>query len=482
MIRPTGTDPRIFGIDPHGAHAPPTTGKKIHLRRFSGQPCRRAETRERMFPRMTQDVYRVPVCHHPLRAAVRVPGSKSITNRALPMAALALGESHLSGALFSDDSRYFIDCLRRLGYTIETDEQQAAVTVQGAGVRPLVHPGGLDLFVGNSGTTARFVTALVSLGQGRYRVDGVKRMRERPMAAMVEALTQMGVDACDEMGTGCPPLVVEASGLGGGEVVVGGKDSSQFVSGLLIAAPYARSPVQLEVRGELVSKPYVDMTVAMMRQFGAHVDASGQRYTVYTKPYQARDYEIEPDASGASYFLAAAAVCGGTVEIAGLSDHSLQGDAGFAQVLERMGCSVRYRHGTISLTGPTDGLCGIDVDLFAMSDMTPTLAAIAPLAKEPVIIRNVANIRLKETDRIRACVTELRRFGVSVSEFADGLRIEPCASLQSGVSVHTYDDHRIAMAFSILGLRTPGTLIENPGCTAKTYPDFFRDLEQAIRK
>ncbi len=430
---------------------------------------------------MTQNAYHVPVCNRPLRAVVRVPGSKSITNRALPMAALALGESHLSGALFSDDSRYFIDCLRRLGYTVETDEQRAAVTVHGAGARPLVHPGGLDLFVGNSGTTARFMTAFVSLGQGRYRVDGVSRMRERPMAAMVTALSHMGVDARDEMGTGCPPLVVEASGLAGGEVVISGKDSSQFVSGLLIAAPYARSAVQLEVQAELVSKPYVDMTVAMMRQFGAHVDASGQRYTVYTEPYQARDYEIEPDASGASYFLAAAAVCGGTVKIVGLSDHSLQGDAGFAQVLERMGCRIRYNTGEMELTGPSEGLRGIDVDLFTMSDMAPTLAAIAPLAKEPVTIRNVANIRLKETDRIRACVTELRRFGVIVNEFEDGLRIEPCASLQSGVSVHTYDDHRIAMAFSILGLRVPGTIIEDPGCTAKTYPDFFGNLEQAIR-
>ena len=441
-----------------------------------------AETRERMFPQMTQNAYHVPVCNHPLRAVVRVPGSKSITNRALPMAALALGESHLSGALFSDDSRYFIDCLRRLGYTVETDEQRAAVTVHGAGARPLVHPGGLDLFVGNSGTTARFMTAFVSLGQGRYRVDGVTRMRERPMAAMVTALSHMGVDARDEMGTGCPPLVVEASGLPGGEVVVSGKDSSQFVSGLLIAAPYARSTVQLEVQGELVSKPYVDMTVAMMRQFGAHVDASGQRYTVHTEPYQARDYAIEPDASGASYFLAAAAVCGGTVKIVGLSDHSLQGDAGFAKVLERMGCRIRYKTGEMELTGPSEGLRGIDVDLFTMSDMAPTLAAIAPLAKEPVTIRNVANIRLKETDRIHACVTELRRFGVTVSDFEDGLRIEPCASLQSGVSVHTYDDHRIAMAFSILGLRVPGTIIEDPGCTAKTYPEFFGNLEQAMRK
>ncbi len=425
-------------------------------------------------------IYHVPVCNHPLRAVVRVPGSKSITNRALPMAALALGESHLDGALFSDDSRYFIDCLRRLGYTVETADEQAAVTVLGAGVAPLVHSGGLDLFVGNSGTTARFITAFVSLGKGRYRVDGVRRMRERPMAALVRALSQMGVDARDEMGTGCPPLVVEAAGLGGGEVVVSGRDSSQFVSGLLIAAPYARSPVHLDVQDELVSKPYVDMTVAMMRQFGAQVDVDGQHYTVHTEPYQARDYKIEPDASGASYFLAAAAVCGGTVEITGLSGDSLQGDAGFAQVLERMGCRVRYNAGSIELTGPSEGLGGIDVDLFAMSDMAPTLAAIAPLAKEPVTIRNVANIRLKETDRIRACATELRRFGVTVTEFADGLRIEPCASLRSGVSVRTYDDHRIAMAFSILGLRAPGTIIEDPGCTAKTYPGFFASLEQAV--
>ncbi|PWI57623.1 3-phosphoshikimate 1-carboxyvinyltransferase [Sulfoacidibacillus thermotolerans] len=434
-----------------------------------------------MKSRAFQSSYEVPACATPLQATITVPGSKSITNRALPMAALANGRTRLRGALFSDDSRYFIQSLQRLGYRVEIDEMAKEVIVYGAGIEPLQHVQGLDLFVGNSGTSARFLSAFVSLGKGSYRIDGVSRMRERPIAALIAALRELDVDVVDELGTGCPPILIEAQGLRGGTVLMSGKDSSQFVSGLLIAAPYAKDEVTLIVQGELVSAPYVTMTLAMMRQFGATVNQEGNVFHVVPSHYVAKDYMIEPDASGASYFLAAAAICGGTVTILGLGRDSLQGDAQFAQVLANMGCTVRYGFDRIELSGPPEGLRGIDVDLFAMSDMVPTLAAIAPLAREKVRIRNVANIRLKETDRIRACVTELRRFGVTVTEFDDGLEIEPCDQLQEGVTVQTYDDHRMAMAFSILGLRVPGTRIENPACTAKTYPEFFQHLEETIR-
>ncbi len=427
-----------------------------------------------------ETVYEVPICRHPIRAQVIVPGSKSITNRALPMAALANGKTRLRGALFSDDSRYFIQSLRRLGYHVETDELMKEVIIDGAGTDPLEHERGLDLFVGNSGTSARFLSAFVSLGKGRYRIDGVQRMRERPIAALLSALRDLDVQIHDELGTGCPPILIEANGLRGGRVEMNGKDSSQFVSGLLIAAPYAKEPISIVVQGELVSAPYVEMTLAMMRQFGVQVEKKGNIFHVITGDYLAQDYAIEPDASGASYFLAATAICGGQVRIMGLGQQSLQGDARFAHILADMGCTVRYEKEYIELLGPVDGLKGIDIDLFAMSDMVPTLAAIAPFAKEKVRIRNVANVRIKETDRIRACVTELRRFGVTVTEFEDGMEIEPCAQLQEGVTVHTYDDHRMAMAFAITGLKVPGTRIANPACTAKTYPEFFRHLENIV--
>lgn len=425
--------------------------------------------------------YQVPTCNHPVKGVIQVPGSKSMTNRALPIAALAEGATVIKGALFSDDSRYFIDSLKRLGYQVQVDEERKLVRVQGAGIKPLVHQSGIDLFIGNSGTSARFLTAFVSLGEGRYRIDGIQRMRERPIVALLQALQQAGVAAVDELGTGCPPVLIEAHGLPGGKISIRGKESSQYLSGLLIASPYAGGPVDIYVDGELVSAPYVQMTVEMMKQFGVGVTMIDGHYHVEPSHYQAKkEYQIEPDASSASYFLAMAAVCGGTVQIMGMTAEMLQGDVKFAQVLEKMGCRVDYGRDYIRLIGPNRQLAGIEVDLFDMSDMVPTLAAIAPLAKGPVHIRNVANVRIKETDRIKACVQELRKFGVQVDETEDGLTVYPTATLKEGVSVKTYDDHRMAMAFSVLGLKVPGTVIENPECTHKTFPNYFSLLEQVV--
>ena len=429
-----------------------------------------------------QGMYAVRFFAGPVNATVRLPGSKSITNRALPIAALAQGETLLRGALFSEDSRFFAQSLQRLGYGVEQDENAAAIRVAGRGVAPLWHPGGVDLHIGNSGTTARFLTAFVALGQGVYRIDGVERMRQRPIADLLSALRQAGVDARDERGTGCPPVLVRAAGMEGGDVTVHGRDSSQFVSALLLAAPYAAREMRVRVEGALVSRPYVDMTIAMMRQFGAQVEEeqSGQ-FVVRRVPYQAREYTVEPDASGASYFFAFAAATGGCVTVEDLGAHALQGDARFVDVLERMGCRVAVEDGRTTVCGPQDGLRGVDADLFDMSDTVPTLAAIAPLAKEPVIIRNVANVRLKETDRLRACAEQLRKFGVAVEESADGLRIEPCPTPYAGVTVETYEDHRMAMAFAVLGSRVPGTTIADPACVGKTFPDFFSRFEAMQR-
>ncbi|MCY0868971.1 MAG: 3-phosphoshikimate 1-carboxyvinyltransferase [Firmicutes bacterium] len=438
----------------------------------------------------SESIYDVPHCPRPLDAVVRLPGSKSLTNRALIVSALADGTSGLEGALFCDDSRRLMTALTQLGYRVEADEEREFVEVHGGGAKPLLaSESGIGcgqtpervLDAGASGTSMRFLTALVTLGRGMYRIDGDARMRERPIEPLLEALRHLGADARSERGNGCPPVRVAASGLRGGSVAIAGDVSSQFLSALLMVAPYARGGVHIMVRGELVSRPYVEMTCALMQSFGARVDVQpGDRYGISPTPYQAQAYRIEPDASGSSYFMAAAAICGGRVSIPGLSRDALQGDVHFADVLEQMGCGVQWRADGLEVTGPQSGLAGVDVDLRHMSDCLPTLAAIAPLASAPVRIRNVANTRLKETDRIAACADELRRFGVTVQEHEDGLEIQPCPDLKTGVHVRTYADHRMAMAFAILGLRVPGTHILDPACVAKTFPGFFAKLERTI--
>jgi len=334
--------------------------------------------------------------------------------------------------------------------------------------------------VGNSGTSARFLTAFVALGQGTYTIDGNARMRERPIRDLLDALLRLGVDATDQSGTGCPPVVVHANGLRGGQTRIVGRNSSQYLSGLLLAAPYAKADVSIEVDGELASQPYIDITMEMMKQFGVHC---AQQVDAFHIPggqcYRARAYAIEPDASNASYFLASAAVCGGRVRVTDLTKDSLQGDAQFAHVLERMGCGLVWGTDYVEVTGPTDGvLRGIDVDMNDIPDTAQTLAAIAPFAREAVTVRNVANMRIKETDRIHAVVTELRKLGVSVEEYTDGFRVEPCQQVQGG-TVHTYDDHRMAMAFSLTGLRASGIFIEDPECVQKTFPTYFDVLHDA---
>jgi 3-phosphoshikimate 1-carboxyvinyltransferase len=423
------------------------------------------------------DNYNVRTLDHPFNATVSVPGSKSETNRALLLAALASGESTLRGALFSDDSRVFVGSLRRLGITVEEDAANQSILVSGAGGR--IPATRAELFIGNSGTSARFLTAFLALGRGEYLLDGVPRMRERPIGDLLEALTALGADARSIHGTACPPVRIGADGLAGGDVVVDAALSGQFLSALLMVVPYARRDTTLVLRGELVSQPYIEMTIAMMRDWGVHVDATHapSRYHVASgQRYEARQYLIAPDASGASYFLAAAAVTGGRVRVRNLALATNQGDLRLLDVFERMGCTIKTVGNDVELTGP-EKLNGIDIDLNAMSDMTMTIAAIAPYASGPVIIRNVAHIRVKETDRLAATIVELRRLGADVEELADGLAI--CPSPLHGGVVQTYDDHRMAMAFAVPGLLTEGIAIENPSCVAKTFPDFFTTFDAA---
>jgi 3-phosphoshikimate 1-carboxyvinyltransferase len=414
----------------------------------------------------------------PIYGSIRPPGSKSITNRAIVCAALAQGESTLRGALDSDDTQVMIAALQQLGVAIEVADEGRLLRVSGCdGQIPARQA---ELFVGNSGTTMRFLTALVSLGHGEFRLDGVPRMQERPIGDLVEALTRLGVRIDCEGTNNCPPVTVRASGLPGGVASIRGDISSQFLSGLLMAAPYALKPVLLQVDGTLVSIPYVAMTLQVMEAFSGEFEATPgfRRIEVSNVArYRARDYGVEPDASAASYFFAAAAITGGRVTVEGLSRTSLQGDVKFCDCLEQMGAKVLYGDDSTTIEGGR--LKGIDVDMNNISDTVQTLAVTALFAEGRTRIHNVAHIRHKETDRIAATAAELRKLGAVVHEFDDGLEIEPRA-LQ-GAEIDTYDDHRMAMSFALAGLRTPNLVIRHPECTAKTYPRFFDDLEQLAR-
>jgi 3-phosphoshikimate 1-carboxyvinyltransferase len=413
----------------------------------------------------------IPTCG-PVRGSIRPPGSKSITNRALICAALAEGRSLLRGALDSEDTRVMLDSLQRLGITVSADVQRSEIAVQGCGGR--IPSDEAELFLANSGTSIRFLTAMTTLGRGTYRLDGIARMQQRPIADLLDALNQLGADARAQRDNGCPPVLVRADGLPGGQATVRGDISSQFLSALLLAAPHARQGVELTVDGPLVSQPYVRMTLAVMGVFGAATDASDlTRFHIPPRPYQARDYAIEPDASAASYFWAAAAITGGQVTVQGLHRDALQGDVAFCECLARMGCGVDQIDAGLRVTGGK--LHGIDVDMNAISDTAQTLAAVALYADGPTTITGVGHIRHKETDRIGDLARELRKLGGDVEELPDGLRIIP-RSLRPA-KIETYNDHRMAMSLALVGLRTPGVTILNPECTEKTYPQYFEDLK-----
>jgi len=412
----------------------------------------------------------------PVTGRIRPPGSKSLTNRALIIAALARGESRLSGVLESVDTQVMIDSLRRLGIPVQVDS--VAKTFQMTGQGGVIPVDQASLWCENSGTSIRFLTALCAAGSGQYRLDGNSRMRERPIAPLITALSGIGIQAACELNNGCPPVEIRSHGLPGGRIPVSGDLSSQYLSALLMAAPAAAAPLTVEVTGELVSRPYVDMTLDMMRAFGAEVtEPRLNHFEISAQPYQGRDYDIEPDASAASYFFAVAAVTGGEVTVEGLNGNALQGDVRFVDALVRMGCSAEWGENSVTVRGGE--LTGVDIDMNEISDTAQTLACVAPFASGPTRILNVAHMRLKETDRVSAVVTELRRAGLQVEEHADGMTILP-GTLRP-TEIQTYDDHRMAMSFSLLGLRVPGIRIADPQCTSKTYPEYFDDLERLCR-
>jgi 3-phosphoshikimate 1-carboxyvinyltransferase len=412
----------------------------------------------------------IPVTR-PIRATIRPPGSKSITNRALVIAALAEGTSQLDGVLDSDDTRVMVQSLGRLGIPVAHDPAACTATIQGCGGTPPATSA--ELWLENSGTSIRFLTALACLGRGTYRLDGNARMRQRPIGQLCETLNRLGGNAACEQSNGCPPVLVRGSGLQGGTAEIASNISSQFASAVLMAAPCARSPVELILSGAPVSEPYIEMTIRVMSAFGIRVQRPELgRYQIPRQHYQAASYSVEPDASAASYFFAAAAITGGEVTVTGLSKGSLQGDVRFASVLAQMGCDVGWGSSAITVRGGT--LHGIDVDMGDISDTAQTLAVTAAFAEGPTRIRNIAHARQKETDRIHALVVELTRLGIIAEEHDDGLTVHPGALRPA--TIETYNDHRMAMSFALLGLKIPGIRIADPGCTAKTYPHFFDDL------
>ena len=415
-----------------------------------------------------------------LSAHVRVPGSKSITNRALAIAAWADGTSLLRGALFAEDAILMVQALRTLGIRITLDEPGRAMEVTGCrGHLPVEEA---ELFCGNSGTVLRFLTALTATGRGEFRFDAAPRLRQRPVGELVSTLQELGAGVEYAETAGCPPYTLRAAGLEGGHVTLVNPPSSQMVSALLLAAPYAAADVFLAVRGQTPSMPYVRMTMNLMEHFGVAVlagspeETAGSRYVVpASQRYTAQTLAIEPDASAATYFLAAAAVAGGEITIDGMGSASHQGDAGFASVLEKMGCHVdQTASSTTVRRDPAAELHGIDIDLNAMPDVVPTLAVTALFADGPTTIRNVANLRLKESDRLAALGSELSKVGATIEVTTDGLIIDPLVQSRPAV-LETHNDHRLAMSFALLGLRIPGITISGAECCAKTYPGFFTD-------
>lgn len=409
-----------------------------------------------------------------VEADVDLPGSKSLTNRYLACAALADGRTTIERASLSDDAHAMVRGLRALGVDVEVDEARARLHVTGRSGGFRVEQAELD--VGAAGTAMRFLAALACVGCGHYRLDGSQRMRARPIGDLVDALRSLGAKIeCEEI-EGYPPLVVHADGLRGGEVVLESPPSSQFISALLMAAPACRGDVLVDIRGACVSEPYIAMTLEVMRELGVEslVSDDGRRFIVPApQRYQAGSYQVEPDASAATYFWAAAAVTGGRVRVRGLSRASRQGDVGFVDVLAQMGCQVHTASDGLDVHGPADGrLRGVTVDLNGMPDTAQTLAAIALFADGPTRIENVANLRVKETDRIAALACELGKLGARVDTRTDGLTIYPppaCAAAE----IETYDDHRMAMSFAVVGLRVPGLVIRHPEVVTKSFPGFF---------
>jgi 3-phosphoshikimate 1-carboxyvinyltransferase len=419
------------------------------------------------------DPFPVQPVDGPLDADVEVPGSKSITNRALVCAALAEGSSTLEGALFADDTEAMLGVLRTLHVPVEVDPDAGRIRVSGTAGRPPSTDETVD--VRQSGTTARFALPLLALGSGPYRIDAHPQMRARPMDATFDALRVLGAEVDEMADAGHLPATVTGGRLRSSVVRVPGDASSQFLSGLLLVGPCLPGGLVVELTTHLVSQPYVELTIAVMEAFGATVERPDERtFAVAPTGYRGCTYRVEPDASAASYPFAAAAICGGRVRVPGLGSEAIQGDVGFLDVLAAMGATVTREAGGTTVTADRGTLRGGTFDLTHLSDTAQTLAVVAPFAAEPVRVTGIGFIRRKETDRIAAVATELARCGVDVTTEPEGWTIRP--GVPTPAVVQTYDDHRMAMSFALLGLAVPGIRIADPACVAKTFPGYWAML------
>ncbi|EGU8678655.1 3-phosphoshikimate 1-carboxyvinyltransferase, partial [Salmonella enterica] len=406
--------------------------------------------------------------------AINLPGSKSVSNRALLLAALACGKTVLTNLLDSDDVRHMLNALSALGinYTLSADRTRCDITGNGG---PLRAPGALELFLGNAGTAMRPLAAALCLGQNEIVLTGEPRMKERPIGHLVDSLRQGGANIDYLEQENYPPLRLRG-GFIGGDIEVDGSVSSQFLTALLMTAPLAPKDTIIRVKGELVSKPYIDITLNLMKTFGVEIaNHHYQQFVVkggqqYHSPGR---YLVEGDASSASYFLAAGAIKGGTVKVTGIGRKSMQGDIRFADVLEKMGATITWGDDFIACT--RGELHAIDMDMNHIPDAAMTIATTALFAKGTTTLRNIYNWRVKETDRLFAMATELRKVGAEVEEGHDYIRITPPAKLQHA-DIGTYNDHRMAMCFSLVALSDTPVTILDPKCTAKTFPDYFEQL------
>lgn len=408
---------------------------------------------------------------------VKVPGSKSITNRALLLAMLSDGESHLTGAQFSEDSSHFLQCLSDLSFDVASKPETGEVSVHGLSGRLPVKKA--SLYVGSAGTAARFLSAVLGVSEGEFFLDASEQMKKRPMAPLLSALQSIGCDISFAEKEGYFPFTLHARGFQNTDLTIDIDKSSQFLSALLIAAPLAKKDVKIKVAGTH-GMAYIEMTCRMMEQFGVLTEhpAPDTFLIKAGQTYRAQDYAIEPDVSAACYFYALAALSGCSVIVDGVPEHSLQGDTEFLSILEKMGCRVTRTNEGICITGPAGRLHGLTVDMSSCSDQAITLAAIAPFADSPVTITGIGHIRGQESDRLSAIAENLTAMGIRCEERADSITIYP--GVPRPAHIKTHDDHRLAMGFAVTGLFAEGIVIENPSCCKKTFAEFFECLEEAV--
>lgn len=404
------------------------------------------------------------------QGSINIPGSKSLSNRILLLSALAKGETKIRNLLHSDDTKHMIEALELLG--IDCQKDAGILTVCGQGGAFATGGENIELYLGNAGTAMRPLAAALCLGNGAYTLTGEPRMQERPIKDLVDAILPLGADITYLKNSGFPPLKIKASGLKGGKTSVAGNISSQYTTALLMAGPLMQNGLELAISGEVVSQPYIDLTIALMEQFGCHVAFDSMTYRVQPTPLQSPgDILVEGDASSASYFLAAAAISGGKVRVTGVGRLSTQGDIGFVHVLEKLGAKVSLGDSWVEVQG-TKQLSGIDIDMNEMPDVAMTLAMLGLFSSTPIRITNIYNWRLKETDRLSAMATELKKLGAEVEEGRDYISVFKKAPLKAA-QIATYNDHRMAMCFSLAAFAGIEVTIEDPKCTAKTFPDYF---------